>query len=209
MHSSYFTSFLLLALLTVACSKNQRTETKSAESPIVASKPSPIKYISPNSLRQYISDCQAIRSNRKARRPFNNLKYDKVIAYNYDGGEESPIDIVQQGRLAPTIKQQRSLSQLQVNKVTALLGAPETYGEAPTFCFIPHFGLVFFKGTTVKASISICLSCNRLSSSINIPATQAHQIKIDEENTYPAEGFSKPGREKLTTLVNELGFSGN
>lgn len=209
MHALPSVSCILFALLSAACSTDPRNESTAAVPPVTATKPPPVQYISASALKQYVLDCQPIRANQLANSPFKRLAYDKIIAYDYDGGdEESVIAIVQQGQLAPTVKRQQRLSQQQVDDVTTFLGAPETYGQAPTFCFIPHFGLVFFKGTAITASISVCLSCNRLSSSIAIPATQAQQIKIGKEDAYPAEGFSKPGREKLVSLIDKLGFSG-
>jgi hypothetical protein len=201
-------SRLLLSALVTACAPDNRHEAPGAALPVVTRKPTAKPYLSQDSLHHYVAASTPIRPNKKARAPFQDFSYDRVIAYAYDGGDGETITaLVQHGQLAPTIRQQQRLSQQQVNEVTDLLGAPATYGQAPAFCFLPQVGLVFFRGTQVKAFISVSLPCNRLSASPTIPATQAQQIQIRKGATYPAEGFSQAGRAKLTALLQALGLS--
>ena len=146
-----------------------------------------------------------ISVSKKANRPFNKLDYNKVIAYEYQGGKGEGIII--NGKLATNVKQQKELTQEQIDSLTNYLGANSTYGGNKAFCFNPHLGIVFYKDCEVVAHISICLECNYLISSINIPATEVKKIKIGDDYEYPAEGFSKLGRQKINSLCKQLNFS--
>jgi len=161
--------------------------------------------ISQDSLTSFLIKAQEITLDKKVSSPFNGLQCNKVIAYEYQGNRgEEVIDIVNNGELAPTIKQQKALSQHQVKVLATLLGANSTYGNTYAFCFAPHLGIVFFDDTKVVAHITISLDCNRLRSSIVIPATKVKQIEIDKDHNYPAEGFSKVGRQKIISFFKEL-----
>lgn len=146
--------------------------------------------------------------NKNANRPFNKLDYNKVIAYDYEGGKgEGVIDIVTNEKLAPTVKQHKNLTQQQVDDLTNYLGANSTYGGGKAFCFDPHLGIVFYKDNNVVAHVSICLECNYLHSSIKIPATEVTKIKISDDYEYFADGFSKLGRQKINSLCRQLNFT--
>ncbi len=207
MRTCYFVTLLAISIAGASCAEKNSKKISVADSAERTAKPATIAYLSQDSLKHYVAECPAIKPNAKARVPFRNLAYDKVIAYLYDGVDgESITLIVQQEQLASTILRQQCLSQRQVNEITDLLGAPTTYGEAPAFCFLPHFGFVFFRGTKIKASINISLPCNHLYASPTIPATEARRITISKGATYLAEGFSQAGGAKLTRFIKELGF---
>jgi hypothetical protein len=156
----------------------------------------------------FISQAKEINVSKKANRPFNKLDFNKVIAYDYAGGKgEGVIDIITDGKLAQTVIQQKELTQEEVDGLTNYLGANSTYGGNKAFCFDPHLGIVFYKGNKVVAHLSICLECNYLSSSIKIPAKEVKKIKIGDDYEYPAEGFSKLGRQKINSLCKQLNFS--
>jgi hypothetical protein len=164
--------------------------------------------ITASSLNLFTLQAPFISPNSKAHRPFKGLDYNKVIAYDYEGAEETKaLFIVQDSKLCSTIKQQKSLTQEQVDSVTDFLGTNSTYGAGEAACFEPHLGIVFYKDTTIVLHISICLDCNYLHSSIKIPATEAKKFMIGTESEYAAAGFSKAGRYKLNQLCKELNFS--
>jgi len=150
-----------------------------------------------------------VSKNPNACNPFNKIDYDRVIAYDYGReGEDSYLQIVdKKGNLDATVIQQKDLTQQQVDDITNYLGKKETYGETPAWCFKPHMGIVFYNGQKIIAHISICLECNLLKSSIEIPATSFAKMNEGAKNEYPLEGFSKEGRTKLNALCKELQFS--
>jgi hypothetical protein len=161
-----------------------------------------------DSRTSFVNRTKEISTSKKANKPFNKLDYNKVIAYDYEGGKgEGGINIITDGKLAPTVKQQKELTQEQVDDLTNYLGANSTYGGNKAACFDPHLGIVFYKDRKIVAHISICLECNYLSSSIKIPATAVKKFKIGDDFEYPAEGFSKLGRQKINSLCKQLNFS--
>ena len=183
---------------------NRQPDTSPKREPLIPYRPA-IKGISQDSLLSYLYESKEVTVNKKARLPFKRLRYNKVIAYEYQGTVgEKVIAIVEESKLASTIKQQKELNQEQVNKLTNLLGANSTYGEGYASCFDPHLGVVFFDGSKIVYHASICLDCNQLRSSIVIPATKAKYIRIGEDFKYPAEGFSKSGSQKIIDLFKEL-----
>lgn len=147
--------------------------------------------------------------NADALPPFDRLDYDRVVAYDYGGrGEDAMSPIIDgDGELHPSVINQKNLTQEQVNELTIYLGAEETYGNGTASCFEPHLGLVFYKGDSIAAHISICLLCNRLRSSVEIPATGFKKMYAGTDAEFNLEGFSKNGQQKLLDLCNELEFS--
>ena len=121
---------------------------------------------------------------------FTAVKYDKVVAYDYNGG--SGVEIIdQEGKLAGNIKKQVELTKEQVTRLTNALCDSTTYGGDRAACFEPHFGIVFYQADKPVAHISICLDCNYLISSIKIPV---------------ASGFSYDGYKRIIEFEKELNF---
>jgi hypothetical protein len=140
--------------------------------------------------------------------PFENLDYDKVVAFDYEGGKfEKEYNIINNGKLASSVHNMKELTLEQSKDFIAFIGDSSTYGAGMASCFYPHLGIVFYKESLVVAHLSICLECNYLRSSIEIPATKVKVNKIGEDFEYPAEGFSKSGRRCLNALCGELSFS--
>ena len=195
---------LLLALTLIRCSNNKERSEVAADASI---KTASVPYISQHSLTSFLHLCKTIIPNKGAKKPFNKLRYDKVIAYDYDGANgEHIFEIVESGKLVSRIKKQVQLSQIQVDDLTNLLGAPSTYGRGYAFCYEPHFGIVFYLDNKITAHISIAIGCNRLRSSIPILATSKNFIRIGKGYKYPAEGFSEMGSQKLVSLCKDLKF---
>jgi hypothetical protein len=139
--------------------------------------------------------------------PFNDLNYDKVVAYDYEGGKNlAGIEIITEGKLLPFSKKV-VLSKFQINELINCLTANSTYGEGKAACFNPHFGIVFYSNDEVAAHISICFECNYLVSSVVISAMKQKIISISDDYSYYADGFSEKGKEKLIKLCSELKFS--
>ena len=210
------TIFLLIGLVltwvSTGCSNSDNKTSDKTTIDITKVPPPPgrstVVTINEDSSNLFLSQTKEISASKKANRPFNKLVYNKVIAYDYEGGKgEGVIEIITDGKIAPTVKKQKELTQEQVDGLTNYLGANSTYGGTKAFCFDPHLGIVFYKDSKVVAHVSICLECNYLSSSIKIPATEVNKIKIGDDYEYPAEGFSKSGRQKINSLCKQLTFS--
>ena len=121
---------------------------------------------------------------------FAKLDYDSVIAYSYNG--ENDIEIIdKEGKLADRIKKQIRLDKTQVARLTNTLCDKKTYGGDRAACFDPHFGVVFYKRQKPIAYVSVCLDCNYLISSIDIPVER---------------GFSYEGAKAIIDFEKELKF---
>jgi hypothetical protein len=137
--------------------------------------------------------------------PLDSLKYDKVIAYDYDGSKDLQILDALYFSNNKKIFKQKELTKKQIDKLIKTLVDNKSYGGTTAACFDPHFGIIFFYNAKIVGHISICLSCNFLKSTMTIPAIQAHKTKLCDD-CY-ANGFSKPARKKISSLVKELDFS--
>lgn len=138
--------------------------------------------------------------------PFDTLSYDKVIAYDYKGDGNKNVVVAKKMKL---IRAEKELSEKEIASFHRIVGDTNTYGGQTAACFDPHFGLIYYKGKTVVGHISICLQCNFLVASVNIPASEKKKIYVgdDPEDFYYAHGFSKTGRIKLSEVVKSLNFS--
>ncbi|KOY85241.1 hypothetical protein AD998_02900 [bacterium 336/3] len=102
-------------------------------------------------------------------------------------------------QLVPSISQQVALKPDDVYFVTRLFSNKNTYNWIVMACFMPHLGLVFYQDNNIVMHISICYSCNRLESSIPIPA------ETTISNTYV--GFNKNARGELRKFLDKHHFT--
>lgn len=139
--------------------------------------------------------------------PFTTLKYDKVVAYSYDGIKGQKI--VENGKLSRSVKDKKELTKQQTDSLVLTITDTLSYGGGNMSCFSPHLGIVFYDGKKIAAHISICFECNLSDASIYLPAAY-HHSRVDIGDDYyvkvPLHGFSTKGRRQLTKLCNQLGF---
>lgn len=139
--------------------------------------------------------------------PFSRLKYDKVMAFDYEPDHETPF-VLPNGKFSGRIISKKPLTKKQIDYITKTICDTVTYGNSTAACFDPHFALVFYAADSIVANVEVCLDCNYLESSQMIPAQTYHNIVIPEDSlTLPRYGFSKTGRKKINKLVKELGFT--
>ena len=138
--------------------------------------------------------------------PFDNLRYDKVVAYDYNGyaGRE----IVKDGKLIEYIYKQKELTGKQVKNFNWITGDTTSYGGKTAACFEPHLGVVYYQKEKIVGYISICLACNYLKSSIEIPASRYRKFISDYDSTYleTGYGFTREGSHQLSDFCESLGF---
>jgi hypothetical protein len=138
--------------------------------------------------------------------PFEKLKYDKVVAYEYQGEGgliiERCLDKEKQ-----KIHKAINLIKKQTAKLEAILTSKKAYGNTTMACFDPHFAVVYYLNGKKVGTISICLDCNYLIASEKIPATELKMIKVSDDYSYPAKGFSKNTRKELHKYIKDLGFT--
>lgn len=137
--------------------------------------------------------------------PFSLLHYDKVLAYEYQGEGGLKIDVCLENakeKIANTIELNRS----QVDDLEELFTSDQSYGTTTASCFDPHFAVVYYAKDEILAAISVCLDCNYLISSLEIPAISKKYIKVNEDYSYPAKGFSPIARKSIHAFCKEIGF---
>jgi len=167
------------------------------------------KYLSQKKLNNYAENAQFIQPNTASNPPFDTLKYNKVIAYDFDGNYEPHSSVIKNSwwkRYAPVILRQKSLNQKQANFLTDFLTSNKTYGGSQASCFEPHLGIVFFQKNDIQCVVNVCLDCNYLESSVDIPADDYHKINANTEHEYSAIGFSEQGKQNIIELSKQLGF---
>ncbi len=138
--------------------------------------------------------------------PFEKLKYNKVVAYEYQGNAELLIERCLEEE-KEKINKTRTLTNDEIRRFENIITAKTSYGNTTMSCFDPHFAVVYYLEEKIVGAVSICLDCNYLISSEKIPATELKMIKISDDYSYPAKGFSKGTRREIHDYIEELGFT--
>jgi len=133
--------------------------------------------------------------------PLSDLRFDTVRMYDYEPSRSINDSLIsdKDGRLVPAenIKKVIQPDSTEIGQLTALLGDPGAYGDEVMRCFVPHLALVYFLDGQVVFHVSICLHCNNLRPSMEIPAHTA------------GRGMTKPFRTFLNDLLDKYDFSNN
>lgn len=211
-----FYSLVLLGAFCIpaSCSKNVKIEDKTEVAPLPPPpKKSSDKFknkLSQKTIADYVANTEAIPFEKKYKFPLN-IAFDKVIAYDYNGDEETFDSVInEQGNFIQIIEKQAALNKTQIDFIVNALTSNSTYGGDTAACFNPHLGIVFFNENKPVFVVDVCLGCNYLTSSVTIPATEYHKRKFDNGEEYPVYGFSKKGKTKIKQLAKELNlFYGN
>ncbi|HAS41972.1 MAG TPA: hypothetical protein DCS93_15935 [Microscillaceae bacterium] len=154
-------------------------------------------------IKAYLQKAPKVSPNFKAGSPFDTLKFDRVIAYDFDGEGEDGIVSGKWGKFeggySSGVTRQKALSQYQVNVLTDLLSNRQVYdpyGGIPG-CFFPHVGLVFTYQEKIVYAIDVCLICNKLRAKPPIKASLGDGYVL---------AFSKMGYNNIVLLCRQLGF---
>ncbi|MNX78251.1 hypothetical protein D3C86_1098300 [compost metagenome] len=132
--------------------------------------------------------------------PFVGLKYDTIVMYDFSGGKESDISIItDKGKLSETVTQQVILDEKTSKQFSLKLGSKPSYGAGTASCY-------YLKGKVV-AHVSVCLQCNRLRSSVTIPAQKQGKTGNGDEAYYLLDGMSDSFKQYLNNLVIKYKFS--
>ena len=162
--------------------------------------------------------------------PFPGLKYDKVVAYNfnYDPVQKVKQDLWEQGVLninnfnykTSGTFSFRDVDAGTVKKLEKILSDTATFGAQYADCFDPRFGFTFLRNDSVVFYIYICFECDQLISSVMLPAEtkryyDIHTFEYDydkqeDKKDKPVvyrrymKGFSKKGRQELLGICRKL-----
>lgn len=138
--------------------------------------------------------------------PFDSLPFDRVVAYDFNERRRpfSTALNIEAQRYSSDITKQQALSSVQVERLTSFLGSQDSYGGITAACFDPRLAFVFYQGKQATLVVDICLDCNFLQSTTEIPATLAHSTPLEGGDSYPLRGFSRSGREQVIKLAAAL-----
>jgi hypothetical protein len=130
--------------------------------------------------------------------------YDKIIAYEFEGSGDN--DIVSGSKLIEKSKiyQEKEITLEKVKEFESILQNKNTYGGSTASCFDPHFGIVYYKNNKIVNYISVCLACNSLYASFDIPAQKLHKSTLCDECYH--EGLNKKARKQISEFIKNLGF---
>ena len=147
-------------------------------------------------------------SNGQNKNPFFNLEFDKVVFYDFkETTGKSSLIVDNNGKYMQTIIRQVQLDTATIKKLNVKLCDKKSYGNGTAACFDPHCGFIYFlKGKPVE-QITICLGCNRLHSSIDIPAQKQGKQGQGEDAYYILDGLSKSFRQFINRLLIANKFS--
>ena len=120
---------------------------------------------------------------------FNGLKFNKVIAYFYEGKGQNALIIDKNEMLNTTVHKSIVLHKEQTKEFIDIFSDTTTFSRDVALCFFPRFGIVFYDGTKPILSVSICLECNSYHSSIALADFQ---------------GFSSKGRSDILNFQKNL-----
>ena len=158
-------------------------------------------------MQSYIASAPTFTISGKLKIPFDKLVFNKVIAYDYDGSEEPYPSIFGSDRkFIPIIERQKALNISQAKEVIDLLTSTSTYGGVTAACFNPHLAFVFYDDSKPVFNVDICLGCNYLIATEEIPAMDIKKINKGAKDEYSAIGFSKKGKSRIKKLGKQLEF---
>ena len=138
--------------------------------------------------------------------PFLALQYDSIVAYEFQGEGARMIKYCLE-KESSRIYNSKRVSKKSISALEAVITSNDSYGQMTASCFDPHFAIVYYLQDSIIASVDICLDCNYLSSSLKIPATNNTIIKVDDDYSYTANGFSKSARHEIREYCRMLGFT--
>ena len=150
----------------------------------------------------------ALSTRAQIKNPFLTLKFDKVVVCDYESNEENDNPLVdKKGKLTSFVKKFSVLDDQTTKRLNEKLGDKKSYGNVRADCFEPHFGIVYYYKNEVTAVIKICLSCNGLESSIEIPAQKQGKVGKGNEVYYVGNGMTKSFRQFINSIVKKYQFS--
>lgn len=152
--------------------------------------------------------CMCLAVQGQKTEALRQLKYDKVVFYDYaNNGEKNESIVDQDGKYKVHVLKSVVVDPATVRVLTEKLVSRNSYGKGTAFCFDPHCGFVFYLKDRPVCQIEICLACNRLNSSIDIEAQKQGKQGSGDDVYYLMDGLSKDFRKYINGLLKKYSFS--
>jgi len=137
---------------------------------------------------------------------FDTLNYDQVKAYEFNGSGARKITHCLERETA-RINRDTVLTKELIKEFEKTITASGSYGQTTAACFDPHLAIVYYLDDQIVAVIDVCLECNYLISTLDIPARSEFKIDSGTEYERPLSGFSKETRQKIDEFLSKIEFS--
>ena len=146
----------------------------------------------------FISHCSLAQKKGKLSNPYQKLKPDSVIMYDFEGNTI----LSAEGEISE-YKSKFRLNKSIAKKFSRTIGKSSSYGQLTGDCWDPHLGIVYFANGKPSAFINVCFYCNILQPSLKIEA-----IKDEDYGTRKFEsGMSKSFRMYLKNILANKNFT--
>ena len=132
------------------------------------------------------------------------LRYDKVMMYDFDGGigkDQSIVDA--SGHIAKSVFKQVVLDSVSALSLTKKLGEKASFNDEMASCFEPGLGFVYYLKGKIVLYITVCLGCNVVVSSIPLDPQKPDKFWA---GGYLVGGPTKPFLAFLNRLLKKYKF---
>jgi hypothetical protein len=148
----------------------------------------------------------SLSSKAQTTNPFDALKYDKVVFFDFEPTfKEEPRILDNNGKALQVIVKRVQLPSAIITDLNSRLSSKKSYGAGTAPCFVPHCGFVYYLKGKPLAQVTVCLECNRLYSTVDIPAQK--QGKTVKGTYYELDGLSKSFQQYINGMLIKYGFS--
>lgn len=149
----------------------------------------------------------SITSFGQSKNPYSKIKYDKVVFYDFIIESKGLLIMDENGKYLQSIIKKVELDKSTISKLNYKLGDKKSFGAGTAACFDPHCGFVYFYKNIPVAQITICLGCNALSSTIELPAQEQGKQGKGKDAYFISDGMSKSFRKFINGLLIKHKFS--
>lgn len=206
-----FTCFLMLCSCFQNDNENTQSENLSVHSTTANSENSE-EFLSQEALIKYRDDAKIIDFPYQDFGFGDSLKFNKVIAYDFDGitlgddGEYQESVSIDKNKYSKRVKKQKELNHKEIEKLLIILTSEKYLGGMIALCFDPRLGFIFYDSSEVVNVIDICLDCNLVYGKRHFPPFEPNYTKTCRIYTGFSTSFNKKGYEGITTLCKDLDF---
>lgn len=189
---------------------NNRTEIIKADS--LNKNENERNYLSSIEIKGYLKSSPNVKKKSYYSKPFSGIEFNKVIAYDYDyhrGDREPYFGIIHplDNEFIDQIFYQKFLSQQQTDSLIEVLTSKQTYGGSKAQCFYPSIAFVFYQDDEIRTVIDVCLDCNSLRSTHEIPSRKVTVLEEFKDGfKIYADGFSEKGEKRIIEISKTLGL---
>jgi len=172
------------------------------------------EFLSQETLLKYRDEAQIIDFPYQDFGFHDSLKFNKVIAYEFDGtslrmeegdDDESSVFLNESG-YSKRVKKQHQLDYDEVEQLLSIFTLKKYFGGLSALCFDPKLGFVFYDNSKVVNVIDICLDCNDFHLRRDFLPHKTFVPGMDIDNWESVESFNVKGVQGIKKLCKSLDF---